>query len=132
VAVTTDNCTSTENNRRHLEQERPDIYTYGCNSHLLNLICQHFTPKGYQEQVQKVPNYIRNRHFPSSRLPSLGGKHPVLAGATRCNKKIDSFLSFTENHIFNLKILREMTSNNDWKLKSKTERDMKILVILYN
>jgi uncharacterized protein DUF659 len=121
TGVVTDNCSCMESMKRKLIEQRPEMIVYGCHSHLLNLIGQHLTSETVVEKVQSVSVYIRSHHFTSARLKQLQGSRPVLAGKTRWNSEIDSLISYTENHLHYVQILREL--RNKKLLQGQAQKD---------
>jgi len=62
VGVVTDNCSTMVSMHRIINEKYPNMYTYGCNAHLFNLIGEKFTPKDLQDKVNQVQSFIRNHH----------------------------------------------------------------------
>jgi hypothetical protein len=101
VGIVTDNCKSMQSIHllcKKIRDPRPEMFAYGCNSHLLNLLGSYFTPEYIQEKVSVVQKFMRNHHYLSATLLEVGAKRPVLPGTTRWNSQIDSFLNYCENH----------------------------------
>ena len=91
IGCVTDNCNAMKLMRANLVTKYQDLYVYGCNSHLLNLVGQSFTPTQLKGRVVKVQSYFRNTHFASASLLEKRGRRPVMPGDTRWNSQIDCF-----------------------------------------
>ena len=98
IGCVTDNCSVMALMRRNMSTKHPDLYFYGCNSHLLNLIGRDMTPSELKTKVVKVQTYFRNHHYESASLAEKHGTRPILPGDTRWNSEIDAFDYFIKNH----------------------------------
>jgi len=106
VGVVTDNCNSMTSLHDLCKKQRPELFVYGCNSHLLNLIGRHFTPDDVKEKVSDVHKFMKN-HFLSASLLEVGANRPVLPGTTRWNSEVDSFLNYCQNQTKYLEVARK-------------------------
>ena len=94
----TDSAKNMVNMRAALEKERPDIITYPCGAHNMNLLGQDITPKSVVKHVVEVNKYFRNHHKPSSLLHDMPGSvAPQLPGDTRWNSQRNSVASYIKN-----------------------------------
>jgi hypothetical protein len=121
IGCVTDNCKSMQKMRNSMIEHFPGMYFYGCNSHLLNLVGQDFTPKDIMQRVVKVQNYFRQHHFESGSLTLLKGTRPVVPGDTRWNSQIECFESFVKNHAKYLEVSRDSKCKMTVDVKSTLE-----------
>ncbi|CAL8132270.1 unnamed protein product [Orchesella dallaii] len=106
IAVVTDNCNSMRKMRRLLVEEKPDILTYGCHPHLLNLVGKRLTPECLQEKVEKVHKYFRNHDTAAALLKKKNGTRPIMASSIRWNSWIRCFESYLKNQTKFLEVSR--------------------------
>ena len=62
IGSVTDNCSTMRRMRDDLSIARPDLFIYGCHSHLLNLVGQELTPDELKADVVEVQKFFRNHH----------------------------------------------------------------------
>jgi hypothetical protein len=130
VGIVTDNCKSMQSLHVLCKRMRPDMFVYGCNSHLLNLLGNYFTPEDIQEKVSLVQKFMRNHHYLSASLVEMGAKRPILPGTTRWNSQIDSFLNYCENHAKYLEVSRNYEVQIQKGKKEDRDKLQSILDIL--
>lgn len=105
VAIVTDNEAKMVKMRQLLKESDPDLTTYGCSAHYLNLLGNDITIAAIVGQVVEVNKYFRNHHRPNSLLTATAGSQkPVVPCATRWNSQVDSLKSFVRNRPFMLTI----------------------------
>ena len=83
------------------------LITYGCSSHLLNLLEQDITPQQIINPVIDVSKYFRNHHTPGALLSEFsnqGAVKPQIPGATRWNSLLECIKIFNKNRPFYLMI----------------------------
>ena len=119
----TDNCNTMECTRRMLQDDLPELYFYGCNSHLLNLVGQNLTDDWIKTQIVQVQNYFWNNDYPSGRLKELKGKRPVVPSDTRWNSQLDCFESYLLNQTKYLEISTESRANMPLSTKEIIQRN---------
>ena len=68
VGFVTDNERKMESMRNKLYQMDNSLVTYGCSSHLLNLLGQDVTPHQIINPIIDVSKYFRNHHTPGTLL----------------------------------------------------------------
>jgi len=130
VGVVTDNCKSMQSLQELCRKQRPELFVYGCNAHLLNLIGKHFTPDDVKDKVITVQKFMRNHHFLSASLMEMGVNRPVLPGTTRWNSEIDSFLSYCKNQTKYLEVTRKYETNIQNAKKTDKEHLKQVMAIL--
>jgi hypothetical protein len=130
AGIVTDNCSSMQSLRSIMMSRFPGLQAYGCNSHLLNLLGEKFTPKQLIEQVVRVQKHIRSHSFTSALLRKLKGLRPIIPSSTRWNSQIDCCENFLTNHTKYLDVMRE--SMKQPKSKSDQTKDEDVYQILRN
>ena len=60
--VCTDNASSMKKMRKTIQEKKPQVETWGCSAHLLNLLGQELTPDAIMGRVVKVQKHFRNHH----------------------------------------------------------------------
>lgn len=63
-AVVTDNCSTMILMRKLISQKRPDLWTYGCNTHYLNLVGKEVVPDAMMKTVKNVQHFFRDKQYP--------------------------------------------------------------------
>lgn len=84
-AFVTDNCNTMLLMRTMIVTERPDIWAYGCNTHLMNLVGKDTAPEDLLESVKKVQHFFKDKQYPRETLRKIGGLAVVLPKAIRWN-----------------------------------------------
>ena len=107
VGVVTDNERQMEAMLRKLCEVDNYLITYGCSSHLLNLLGQDVTPQQIITPIVDVSKYFRNHHTPGALLSEFseqGAVKPQIPGATRWNSQLECITIFNKNKPFYLTI----------------------------
>lgn len=110
-AVVTDNCSTMILMRKLISQKRPDLWTYGCNTHYLNLVGKEVVPDAMMKTVKNVQHFFRDKQYPRESLKKYHGLQPVLPVETRWNTQYDCLKNFTANHSKYLDILKDEKCN---------------------
>ncbi|CAH1109860.1 unnamed protein product [Psylliodes chrysocephalus] len=63
-AICIDNETKMVNMKDILKETYPNLLTYGCSSHLMNLLEKEVTPKIATKHIIEIHKYFRNKHLP--------------------------------------------------------------------
>lgn len=66
-AVCTDNENKMNKMKEILKEKYPNLLTYGCSAHYLNLIEKEVTPKTILKHIVEIQKYFRNHHQPHVR-----------------------------------------------------------------
>lgn len=86
----TDNAANMNLMRKTLEERtNSEVITYGCSSHLLNLLCKDFQVQDVKEHVVQIVKYFRNNHLARAKFSQAGGKALVLPSDVRWNSVAD-------------------------------------------
>ena len=72
--------------RNKLWQMDNSLVTYGCSSHLLNLLGQDVTPHQIINPIIDVSNYFRNHHTPGALLYEFSNQGAMKPANPGCNK----------------------------------------------
>lgn len=88
IGCVTDNCSTMNLLRSELHRKNPDLFVFGCNTHLLNLIGRDMSKVELTDKIKSVQRFFRNHHFESSSLKLMKGLRPVLPGDTRWNSNV--------------------------------------------
>ena len=107
VGIVTDNEKKMESMREKLQEYDNTLITYGCSSHLLNLLGQDVTPQVIINQINEVSKYFRNHHTPGALLSEFsnqGAVKPQTPGVTRWNSQLECIKIFNKNRPFYLMI----------------------------
>ena len=107
VGIITDNERIMEAMRNKLYEMDNSLITYGCSSHLLNLLGQDVTPQKIINTVIDVSKYFRNHHTPGALLSEFsnqGAVKPQIPGSTRWNSQLECIKIFNKNRPFYLMI----------------------------
>lgn len=112
-SVVTDNAANMTRMRRELAQEEElashkDILTYGCSSHILNLLAKDINEKNITDQVIAVMRYFKYTHFASAKYKQAGGKAIIIPQQVRWNTMADCLKVFLEN----CRIMSDICLNN--------------------
>lgn len=97
-AVVTDNEPKMTKMWEILNEKHPDLITYGCSAHLLNLVEKEISPKTVLSHIVKINKYFRNVHQAHGWLQEQGGHMPQLPNDTRWNSHVDCLKSFKMNY----------------------------------
>lgn len=128
----TDNAANMRKMREQLakceELGMPDIITYGCSAHILNLLAHDIEIPGIKKQIKTIMKYFRNTHFAAAKYKEAGGKALVMPQDVRWNTLADCLESYINNwHILckvctdnRVAITPDISSKvNDMNLKKK-------------
>lgn len=89
---------------------RPDIFTYGCNAHYLNLIEDAVSPNSVMKHIVQIHKFFRNTHRPHAWLKvKRNYKMPQLPNDTRWNSQVDCIDTFVSNY----NLYREIIDEHD-------------------
>nr|XP_047134881.1 uncharacterized protein LOC124812377 isoform X2 [Hydra vulgaris] len=99
--------------RDSIKETYPNLLTYGCSAHYLNLLEKEVTHPDVIKHVVEVQKYFRNTHQPHGWLREKGGHMPQLPNDTRWNSQIDCI----ETYIKNYQIYVEIVDNHDIPIK---------------
>lgn len=104
-SVVTDNAANMSRMRRDLAQQEElashkDIVTYGCSSHLLNLLAKDLNAEEITEQVKSIMRYFKYTHFASAKYKEAGGKAIIIPQQVRWNTMADCLKVYLENWHF--------------------------------
>lgn len=105
-AVITDNCATMLSTRRNIEELRPGIWTYGCNTHYLNLVGKEVVSIDMLKKVKEVQHFFRDKQYPRETLKISDGLQPVLPCETRWNTQFYCLQNFIKNHSKYLDIIK--------------------------
>lgn len=72
------------------EYSHLDIITYGCSSHILNLLAHDLEDTVIKNKVKQIIKYFKFHHFPAAKNKELGGSSLVLPFDVRWNTMFDS------------------------------------------
>ncbi|EZA58857.1 hypothetical protein X777_01032 [Ooceraea biroi] len=86
----------------------PDIITYGCSAHVLNLLARDIEIPGIKGDIKKIMKYFRNTHFAAAKYKEAGGKALVIPQDVRWNTLADCL----ESYISNWPILSKVCTDN--------------------
>lgn len=81
--------------RNILSEKYPEMLTYGCNAHFVNLLEQAVSPKQVLSHIAEIQKFFRNNHRAHGLLQQLNGLMPQLPNETRWNSQnacLDTFL----------------------------------------
>lgn len=98
VAVVTDNCSSMDKMRKIISESYPEIYTYGCNAHLLNLVGKRLTPDDLIEKIRKVHAFFRGHDAAWALLKKKGAGRPIMPHDIRWNAWVECLEYYLKNH----------------------------------
>lgn len=101
-SVVTDNAANMSRMRRDLAQQEElasheDILTYGCSSHILNLLAKDLNAEDITDKVKSIMRYFKYTHFASAKYKEAGGKAIVIPQQVRWNTMADCLKVLLEN-----------------------------------
>lgn len=111
IGTVNDSCNVMKSMRIKILEDYPELYAYGCHSHLLNLVGKDLTPEELRKKIVKVQTYFRNHHYESESLKEKKGLRPKLPGDTRWNSQLDCFDNYLKNNAKYLEISRDPKSS---------------------
>jgi Protein of unknown function (DUF 659)/hAT family C-terminal dimerisation region len=117
----TDNATNMAKMRSELAKldDNPDIITYGCSSHILNLLAHDIEIPGVKEHVVQIMKYFRNNHFAGAKYKEAGGKALILPSDVRWNTLADCLECYIRNWPVLVKVCTENRAAIDKNVASK-------------
>lgn len=107
-AICTDNEAKMRKVRRLITEKYPDMITYGCNAHYLNLLQEDVSNQQVMKHIVEVQKYFRNVHVAHGMLKERGGAMPQLPNETRWNSNIECLETFKNNHPIYVEIRTQM------------------------
>lgn len=120
-AIVTDNENKMLKMRKIVTEKFPDVFTFGCNSHYLNLVEQAIAPSNIIAHIRDIHKFFRNHHRPHSWLKKKNGKTPQLDTCTRWNSQLDCLETF----IANFKLYNEITNEHEEFVTNEQFRKVK-------
>jgi len=96
-SVVTDNAANVAKMRRDLSVNYPNILTYGCSSHLLNLLIQDFQIPGVKANLIQIVKYFRNNHFAAAKYKQTDAPKLTLPSDVRWNSFVDCLECYVKN-----------------------------------
>lgn len=116
----TDNARNMVKLRHELEKEDDSLITYGCLSHVFNLLGQDLTPAPVMKHVIEINKYFRNHHMPSAWLKSQeGATRPILHNDTRWKGQLMCLDSYTKNRTYYIKFIQDYPGEVDQAIVKK-------------
>lgn len=110
----TDNAKNMDKMRREVEQELPDIITYGCLAHVFNLLGIDLTPTAVMKHVVEINKIFRNHHIPSSWLNNHpDAKRPTLPSETRWKGQLMCLESYIHNRTYYIQFIQDFPGEID-------------------
>jgi hypothetical protein len=118
-AIVTDNEKKMEVMKQNVKEVKPDIITYGCSAHWLNLLGKDITPSPVINQIVEINKYFRNHHLPGALLDQVNGSiKPQLPGDTRWNSQFHCINTFLKNRPFMLLVLAQNEDAIDARIRN--------------
>ena len=117
----TDNAGNVRKMREELEIKRPNIITYGCSAHVLNLLSLDFQKQALnvKEHVIQICKFFKNNHFAAAQMKSSNAKKMVLPQDVRWNSLADCLESFIKNWPVLVRICEEHRGEMDANICNK-------------
>jgi hypothetical protein len=109
-AIITDNCNTMISMKNLISSQKPGIWTYGCQVHLLNLIGKEVTSTEILVKVKEVQHFFKDKTFPRETLKLIGGLQPVLPCEPRWNTSFACLANFVKNHTKYMDIVKDPDS----------------------
>ena len=113
--IVTDNEAKMRQFRAKVDEKYPDILTYGCSAHYMNLLENAVTDpdKRVMKHVVEVSKHFRNVHKSLGMLRERGGLTPQLPNDTRWTSQIICLEVFLKNHDKYAEIRDELYDRGD-------------------
>ena len=109
TGICTDNAAAMNRMRDILKESQPNLETWGCSSHLLNLLGQDVTPDNVIGHVVKVQKHFRNHHREGALLKAEPNTvKPELPCATRWSSQIGCIGSYLKNRAAYIKVCEDL------------------------
>ena len=110
----TDNAANmTAMRRTWKERTNSEVITYGCSSHLLNLLCKDLQVQDVKEHIVQIVKYFRNNHMAKAKFSAAGGKGLVLPSDVRWNSVADCLEAYVTQWDIILKICEDNSKDID-------------------
>lgn len=93
--------------RKKMSEEYPEMLTYGCSAHYLNLLGKIVTPQTVLKHIVEIQTYMRNHHIPHGLLKKKGGVMPQIPNDTRWNSQLACLNTFNRNYLIYREINKE-------------------------
>lgn len=100
------------------EYSHLDIITYGCSSHILNLLAHDLEDTVIKNKVKQIIKYFKFHHFPAAKYKELGGSSLVLPFDVRWNTMFDCLQSYIDNWPILYKVCVDHRAAIDSKITS--------------
>lgn len=104
-----------------LQTHHNDVITYGCSSHIFNLLAQDVEIPGIANHIKQIVKYFRNTHIPAAKYRQAGGKMLVLPSEVRWNTIADTIEAYLDNWHILSKICTENRLTFDKNIIAKVE-----------
>lgn len=95
-----------------------DIITYGCSSHILNLLAHDLEDLEVKNNIKQIIKYFKFHHFPAAKYKELGGSSLVLPFDVRWNTMFDCLQSYIDNWPILYKVCVDHRAAIDSKISS--------------
>ena len=120
VNVVTDNEAKMKKMRQELAEEAPNLNTYSCMSHNLNLLAREVSKPEIMEHVKSINHYFKHVHRAHGWLAECPGHvKPQLPCLTRWSSDLSCLESFLTNHTIYKKIANEHKVDMDSTIFNK-------------
>jgi len=106
-ALITDNCNTMLALHNLVRESRPDMFVFGCNTHLLNLIGKEITDGNLIEKVKKIQHFFKDHDYTREELRKLKGFQPVFPCDTRWNSQFACLQNYLKNHSIYFEIAKQ-------------------------
>lgn len=121
----TDNASNMTKMRSQLSQceeiGMPDIITYGCSAHILNLLAKDINVPDLIDDVKKIIKYFKNTHFPAAKYKQAGGTSLNLPIDVRWSSLSDCFESYIKNWHIIAKVCTENRAAINTEISAKVQ-----------
>jgi hypothetical protein len=98
IGIVTDNTNSMVSMRSKIQEKNPDLFAYGCNTHLMNLVGKACSKGEPMEDVKRIQHFFKDHTFPRETLKKTGVPQPILPNETRWNSQYACLKNFLKNH----------------------------------
>ena len=93
---------------RELEEEDENLVSYGCLSHVLNVLRPDLTPAPIMKHIVEINKFFWNLHVPSAWLKGqLGSTHPQLPSETHWKGQLICLDSYLTNRTYYIKFIHD-------------------------
>ena len=115
-----DNAKNMDKMRRELEEEDENLISYGCLSHVLNLLGQDLTPAFIMKHIVEINKFFRKHHVPSAWLMGqLGSTHPQLPNETHWKGQLICMDSYLTDRTYYIKFIQDHPDEGDRAIVQK-------------